>query len=38
MTIEAVASYAKWIIIAVAILYFAYLFILKKKIFEAAVG
>jgi len=38
MTIEVMAPYAKWIIIAVAILYFAYLFILKKKIFEAAVG
>ncbi|NJE25636.1 ECF transporter S component [Thermococcus sp. MV5] len=38
MVIEAVAPYAKWIIIAVAVLYFAYLFILKKRVFEVAVG
>ena len=38
MAMEALAPYGKWVLIAVAVLYFVYLFVLKKKVFEAAVG
>ncbi|KUJ98753.1 MAG: Uncharacterized protein XD43_1586, partial [Thermococcales archaeon 44_46] len=38
MTMEALAPYGKWVLIVVTVLYFGYLFVLKKKVFEAAVG
>jgi len=38
MAMEALAPYGKWVLIAVAVLYFVYLFVLKKKVFEVAVG
>ncbi|ALV63012.1 Substrate-specific component PdxU2 of predicted pyridoxin-related ECF transporter [Thermococcus sp. 2319x1] len=38
MATEALAPYGKWVLTAVAVLYFVYLFVLKKKVFEVAVG
>ncbi|WP_175059581.1 ECF transporter S component [Thermococcus sp. 2319x1] len=38
MAMEALAPYGKWVLTAVAVLYFVYLFVLKKKVFEVAVG
>lgn len=38
MAMEALAPYGKWVLIAVAVLYFVYLFVLKRKVFEVAVG
>jgi len=38
MGMEVLAPYGKWVLMAVAVLYFVYLFVLKRKVFEVAIG